>query len=145
MPLYVLRAEAIADSRATKAVIHRSETVTSQVIDLRQPGTDSTLIYPGDRIEFTSDAGAMPVASAGYFYISGDVASAGQKEFTPGMTLLQAIVASGGSKGNSKKATIRRKRDTGILSVSEFNLRKIKDGKSADPSLAPGDMIEIGD
>ena len=145
MPLYVLRAEAIADSRATKAVIHRSETAVPEVIDLRQPGADSTLIYPGNRIEFASDAGAKPVTNASYFYISGDVASAGQKEFTPGLTLLQAIVASGGAKGNPKKATIRRKRDTGVLNVSEFNLRKIKDGKSADPSLAPGDMIEIGD
>ena len=60
------------------------------------------------------------------------------------MTLFQAILASGGAKGNPKKAMIRRKSDNGTLNVAEHNLRAIRDGKAPDPILSPGDMIEIG-
>jgi hypothetical protein len=65
-------------------------------------------------------------------------------EYTYGMTLSQAIIASGGVKGVPRNASLRRKSEDGKLKLSKYNLRLIKAGRIFDPLLLPGDMIEIG-
>ncbi len=144
IPLFVIRADALVDSKATKALIRRGDLAKVETYDLHDPKTDDALIYPGNLIEFTADGISSVLTITGFYYIAGEVNTTGQKEFMTGMTLSQAILASGGAKGNPINAMIRRKRDNGILNVAEHNLKSIKDGKTADPVLLPGDMIEIG-
>lgn len=143
MPLFAIRAEALVSSAATKVNIRRSDLAKIEVFDLRDGKTGEILIFPGNSVEFTADGQKSLLASSGFFYIAGEVNSTGQKQFTDGMTLFQAVTASGGAKGNPKKATLRRKSEKGLLNVAEYNLRAIRDGKASDPQLLPGDMIEI--
>ncbi|MBV9216688.1 MAG: polysaccharide biosynthesis/export family protein [Acidobacteria bacterium] len=137
VPLFVVKAEVAADPSATSVRIHRaSGAVESDV------SSDDTLVFPGDTITFERPR-AVNNDAAPIYYISGDVAQAGQHDLVTGMTLLQAVTASGGSRGNAKKAIIRRKGNKGNLIVIEFNIRSIKDGKATDPVLNSGDIIEI--
>ncbi|MFM9904339.1 MAG: polysaccharide biosynthesis/export family protein [Pyrinomonadaceae bacterium] len=143
IPLYVIRAEAMVDASATKVVIRPKDASDAQSYDLHDPKTDDVLIYAGDSVEFTSETTISARRSFGVFYIAGAVNTTGQNEVTEGMTLMQAIHASGGTMGNPKKATIRRKGTKGLLTLTEHNLRAIKDGKAPDPNIQSGDMIEI--
>ncbi len=142
IPLFVIRADAGVDSKATRVVIKRGQQSTVESHDLREADTDNTLIYPGDSVEFASGFGSQ-AANGSFYFISGQIASSGQKEMTAGLTLYQAIVASGGLKGDPKNAIVRRKAENGRLSLMEHDLRKIKKGKAPDPVLTPGDVIEI--
>jgi protein involved in polysaccharide export with SLBB domain len=104
------------------------------------------LIFPNDIIEFINDdSPSTKNGQVRFFFIGGDVASVGQKDFYEGMTLTQAILVSGGLKKESvKRVVIRRKNAEGMLVSNEFNLKLIKDGKVPDPVLEAGDTIEIG-
>lgn len=143
IPLYIVRAEAIVDSAAARVVIRRAQTSRVEAYDLRETSTENVLIFPGDSIEFSGGGRNPGITTGEFYYIGGEINSSGQKAFTPGMTLSQAILASGGSKGNQKRATIRRRSEKGVLVVAEHNLRSIRDGKALDPALSPGDMIEV--
>lgn len=143
IPLYVVCAQSGVDPKATTALVRRSDLTQAETFDLHDANSDRILIYPGNSVEFTADSRSAKLFTIGFYYIAGNVNSTGQKEFAAGMTLSQAIAASGGPKGNPKKATISRKGDKGILNVFEYDLRAIKGGKYADPMLAPGDMIEV--
>ena len=139
MPLYTIRSAAVVSPKATTAIIKRAPLLKPEAYDLHDASTDSVLVYPGNSVEFTSDNRS----SEGYYYITGNVNSTGQKELTEGITLYQALIASGEGKSDSTKATIRRKNDKGLFSKTEYNLRSIKEGKTADPALESGDVIEI--
>lgn len=143
LPLFVIRAEALVSSAATKVNIRRQDVVTVEAYDLRDEKTGDVLVYPGDSVEFTTEWHAPSVATIRFFYIAGEVNLTGQREFIDGMTLFQAVTASGGTKGDPNRATLRRKGDKGMLNVAEYDLRAIRDGKASDPALQPGDMIEI--
>lgn len=145
VPLFVVRAEAVVQPKANRAVIRRADSSTESV-NLADEKAENTLIFPNDIIEFTDDAtqasknGQLP-----FFFIGGEIASAGQKDFYVGLTLTQAILASGGLRKDSiKKVVIRRKNAAGMLVSTEYNLKQIKDGKIPDPVLEAGDTIEIG-
>ncbi|HQZ98288.1 MAG TPA: polysaccharide biosynthesis/export family protein [Pyrinomonadaceae bacterium] len=141
MPLFAIRAEAVVKPKATKVSIIRGDQLKHEIYDLKDPKTDEILIFPGNTVEFTGDSGSA--TAAGSFFISGEVISGGQKDLTNGLTLYQAVIVSGGTKGDPKKAVIRRKNERGMFTVLEHNLRSIREGRSMDPFLAPGDVIEI--
>jgi protein involved in polysaccharide export with SLBB domain len=138
IPLYVIKAMAVVRPLAAKAVITREAGQKPDTYDLRNVNTDNVLIYPGNSIEF-----AGPERAPGVYFISGDIASPGQKELTAGLTLYQAITSAGEGSHKLKKAVIRRKTDSGTLTAYTHNLRDIKDGKAADPALQQGDIIEV--
>lgn len=143
IPLYVVRAEAVVNSRATNAVIKRAASQTEN-LDLKNAKSDDVLIFPGDIVEFKSNEPENNNQSAQFYYVGGNVKSAGQKDFHPGITLTQAILASGGlQKTNLKIVVIRRKNQDGLLSPLQFDLKAIKNGKQVDPVLQAGDTIEI--
>jgi len=143
VPLYVIRAEAIVQTKAAQAVIRRTNAAT-ETIELKDAKSDEVLIFPGDIVEF--GAGDNKAASeSNFYYIGGEVANGGQKEFYRGITLTQAILASGGlRKSNIKKVVIRRKNSQGLLILWLYNLKAVKDGKEPDPALEAGDTIEVG-
>jgi polysaccharide export outer membrane protein len=144
VPLFVVRAQAVVDSKATKVTIRRTAQAKIESYDLSNPATDSVLIYPGNIVEFTSERGIGNTNGSGYYFIAGDINQAGQKVYSAGLTLLQAILAAGGQKGKAKTAVVRRKNDKGTLDTVKHTLKSIKKGEAQDPLLQPGDMIEIG-
>jgi len=144
IPLYIIKAEAGVEPAATRVVITRAPLLKVETYELRDGNTDNVLVYPGNSIDFTTENGSFRGSGSGYFYISGEIASAGQKQLTGGLTLYQAVIASGGAKGSPKKVIIRRKNDKGTLTMSEYSFKAVRDGKVPDPLIAAGDVIEIG-
>jgi len=144
MPLYVVRAEAVVEARATVALIKRTNSETEK-ISLKDSKSDDVLIFPGDIVEFKiDDAEIANTTVPQFYYIGGAVNSAGQKDFYQGITLTQAILASGGlRKSTVKRVVLRRKNTEGLLSPLEFDLGAIKAGKQPDPMLQAGDTIEV--
>jgi protein involved in polysaccharide export with SLBB domain len=146
IPLYVVRAEAVVQSKASGVSIKRANSQTEK-FDLKDAKYEEVLVFPGDIVEFTAgDAKSFSSAEIPpFYYIGGNVAAAGQKDFYAGITLTQAILASGGlKKSDAKKVIIRRKNEQGLLVPTEYNLKEIKNGKLPDPVLQAGDTIEIG-
>jgi protein involved in polysaccharide export with SLBB domain len=145
MPLYYVRAEAVVQSKSNLALIKHVNS-GSETIDLNEPKNDNVLIFPGDIVEFKhreeKENSAKPQQ---FFYIGGGVMSGGQKDFHQGMTITQAILASGGLRRSSiRKIIVRRKNSKGLLIATEVNLKAINDGKEPDFILESGDTIEVG-
>ncbi len=141
MPLFVIKAEAVVRPTATKVAIKRDLQAKSEIYDLGKATTDEILIYPGDTIEFSNEGSTAP--RSGNYFIGGEIVNSGQKDLSYGLTLYQAVVVSGGTKGDPRKAIIRRKNEQGTFHILEHNLRAIKNGKAMDPLIAVGDIIEI--
>ena len=139
VPLFVLRAEAGVDARAVTVSIYRGPGLPVELYDLLDPSTDNVLVYPGNKVDFS----ISPKNAAGSYFIAGEINLGGQKPFSEGLTLYQAIVALGGQKRSPVKAIIRRRGKSGTLVSLTHDLKAIRSGKALDPRLAPGDMIEI--
>ncbi len=139
MPLFVILAEAQPRADAARAIIMRTGS-PAQTIDLADTTATSTLVYPNDVIRLVG----VPPPSPKYFFIGGQIASPGQKDFHQGLTLTQAILASGGmTRFAGSKAKVLRQGADGRLVTTEYNLKKIEQGKDPDPILEAGDRIEI--
>jgi len=144
IPLFVVRAEAVVQPKANTVVIKRAN-LKIENINLKDPKSEDVLIFPGDIVEFKSlELPTENSPAPQFYYIGGKINSAGQKDFHTGLTLTQAILASGGLKKQSvRKVVIRRKNQAGLLSPLEFDLNFIKGGKQPDPVLQAGDTIEV--
>ena len=143
MPLFAVRAEAIVKPEADKVIVKRknSETETFELSDSKY---ENILIFPGDIVEFIKTE--KNIENQQFYYIGGSIKEGGQKDFHEGITLTQAILASGGiTKLKSDKVIIRRKNEQNLLQPTEYDLKKIKNGKLPDPILQTGDTIEILD
>jgi hypothetical protein len=142
VPLFVIKAEAIVLPRATQVIIRRASGLTDK-FDLKDLATDDTLVYPNDIIEFVGKSETV-VATSQFYFVTGSVFSPGQKDFHDGLTLTQAIYAAGGlKKARNIRVVIRRKNEQGLLTSIEFDINAIKDGKTVDPILQIGDLIEV--
>jgi len=168
VPLYTVLAEALVLPEAARATITRQgappinvdlkdarlsaalvvpeaarATITRQGappinVDLKDARLSAALVVPGDVIKVTG------VAPAQFFFVGGEIRSPGQKPFHAGLTLTQAILASGGTKTSGDlKVKVSRQGTDGRLASEEFNLRKIQSGKSPDPVLRSGDRLEV--
>ncbi len=146
VPLFVVKAESIVKPDADEVLIRRGNSDV-ETVNLNDPKADEILILPGDILEFRT-AGNVRRSNneQQFYYIGGNIVSGGQKDFHDGMTLTQAILASGGlKKSNVRSVVIRRKNDAGLLTPNAFNLKEIKNGKIPDPVLQAGDTVEIDD
>lgn len=140
VPLYVVLSEANPRAEAGRAVIISRATGQSKTIDLSDSASLNELISHGDIINIT----ARPQE---FFYIGGQINAPGQKDFHPGMTLTQAILASGGvarDAGSKVKVTVSRQGADGRLVGTEFLLNDIETGQVPDPRLQAGDRVEVG-
>lgn len=140
VPLFVILAEALPRPDAGRAVLISRATGQSQTVDLADPNALNELVAHGDVINVT----ARP---AEYFYIGGQIGAPGQKSFHPGMTLTQAILASGGvnsNAGDKVRVTVSRQNADGRLNATEYLLKEIESGAIPDPRVQPGDRIEVG-
>jgi protein involved in polysaccharide export with SLBB domain len=131
-PLFALLAEALPRADATTAVLNRNGKQTT--LSLANNNDLSMLVMSGDVVKISAPAKE-------FIYVGGDVASPGEKEFHAGMTLTQALLASGGAK--TTKVTIAKRNAGGMLNTREYDLQQINQGKAADPTLEAGDRIEV--
>lgn len=139
MPLYVVLAEAQPQPEAGRATILRSGG-QSFVVNLSDSKATAMLIFPGDVITLS----ALPPAPPQFFYVGGPVVSPGQKDFHDGMTLTQAVLASGGvTRFAGSKVKVSRQGADGRLVSTEYNLKQIEAGKIPDPVLQAGDRLEV--
>lgn len=140
IPLYVLLAQAQPRPEAGRATIMRSGS-QGITVDLNDTTATAQLVYPGDVITLT----AAPAPAPQYYFIGGQIVSPGQKDFHPGLTLTQAILACGGvGRFAGSKVKVSRQGPDGRLVTTEYNLKMIESGKIPDPLLQPGDRVEIG-
>jgi protein involved in polysaccharide export with SLBB domain len=140
MPLYVVLAEAQLKPEAGRATIMRADG-QSVTVNLSDQKAMTTLVLPGDVITLT----AAPPAPPQFFYIGGQVNSPGQKDFHAGMTLTQAVLASGGTtRFAGGKVKVSRQGEDGRLATTEYSLKQIESGKIPDPVLQPGDRLDVG-
>ena len=134
VPLYVVLAEAQLRNDAGRVSILRGS--TSQVLELKDPASLNVVGQSGDVITLT----ARPQE---FYYLGGRINYPGQKPFEHGVTLLQAILAAGGTRGNESTVEVSREGTTGRLVTTKFNLKAIKSGIVEDPKLQAGDRIEV--
>lgn len=136
VPLYTVLAEALMMPEAARATITRQGS-TPIVVDLKDSVQAATLVRSGDVVKVSG----LPTE---YFFVGGEIGSPGQKAFHTGVTLTQAILASGGTTRNAgSKILVSRQGTDGRLITEQYNLRKIHDGKSPDPVLQKGDRIQV--
>ncbi|HYH87075.1 MAG TPA: polysaccharide biosynthesis/export family protein [Pyrinomonadaceae bacterium] len=137
IPLYVVVAEAQPKPEAGRAIIISHATGKTTSVDLNDAAAMTALVQPGDVVNLT-------VRPPEFFYIGGEIASPGQKDFHVGMTLTQALLASGGvTRLAGEKVKVSRAGEDGRLVSTEHNLRQIEGGVVPDPTLKPGDRIEV--
>ena len=140
MPLYVVLAEVQTKPEAGRATIMRADGQSLEV-NLTDPKATTLLVLPGDVVTLT----ALPAAAPQFFYIGGQVGSPGQKDFHTGLTLTQAVLASGGTtRFAGSKVKVSRADASGKLVTTEYNLKQIENGKLPDPLLQAGDRLEVG-
>jgi protein involved in polysaccharide export with SLBB domain len=138
VPLYTILAEAQLLPEAARATITRQGRAPF-VVDLKDANPSSTLIMAGDAIKVSTAS-----VSAEFYFIGGEINSPGQKPYHAGLTLTQAILASGGANPTAgSKVRVSRQGADGKLITEEFNLRDIQTGDLADPLLQKGDRIEV--
>jgi protein involved in polysaccharide export with SLBB domain len=96
------------------------------------------LVRPGDVI-------TVSPRPEQYVYVSGAVRQPGQKRFSIGLTLTQAIMAAGGgvSSQGAMVVTVTRQEVDGRLASTRYSVAEIKAGKTPDPLMRPGDRVEV--
>ena len=135
VPLYVVLAESQLRNDGGRVVILRGGT-PGQAHDLSDPATLNVTVQSGDVITVTS-------RPQEFYYIGGRISYPGQKLFQPGITLLQAFLAAGGTGKPDNKVEISREGADGRLVTIHYTIKQIKSGVVQDPKLQPGDRIEI--
>lgn len=135
VPLYVVLAESQLRNDGGRVVLMRGGGA-ARTLDLRDSASLNTLVQAGDVITVT----ARPDE---FYYIGGRITHPGRKPFTEGITLLQALLAAGGSPRSANLVEISREGAEGRLVTLRYNLREIKSGNVEDPKLQPGDRIEV--
>jgi protein involved in polysaccharide export with SLBB domain len=135
VPLYVVLSESQLRNDGARVVIMRGG-VPEPAYDLSDTATLNLTVQAGDVITVTS-------RPQEFYYIGGRVSYPGQKVFQPDVTLLQALLASGGTAKPDNKVELSREGSGGHLSTFLYTIKQIKSGAVADPRLQPGDRIEV--
>jgi protein involved in polysaccharide export with SLBB domain len=135
VPLYVILAESQLLNDGERVMIMRAGSA-GQPHDLSDPETMNLTVQSGDVITVTSRPNE-------FYYIGGRINFPGQKTFQSGITLLQAILASGGTTRQEYRVEISREGTDRKLVTIRYNLKQIKSGAVEDPKLQPGDRIEV--
>jgi protein involved in polysaccharide export with SLBB domain len=135
VPLYVVLAESQLRNDSGRVVIMRAG-VPGQPHDLSDPATLNLNVQSGDVITVTN-------RPQEFYYIAGRINYPGQKLFQPGITLLQAILAAGGTARQELRVEVSREGADGRLVTTRYSIKEIKSGAVEDPKLQPGDRIEV--
>ena len=139
VPLYVVLTEALPRADAGRAVIISRATGTTRTVDLSDGDALNQLVAAGDVVN-------VQTRPPEFYFIGGLIAQPGQKDFHVGLTLTQALLASGGVPLGAKdkvRVTVSRQGADGRLIATDYLLKEIEGGKVPDPRLQPGDRIEV--
>lgn len=148
IPLFVILADAQPLERADILTLKAYGEGEELELSLKDTAAMQMLVRPGDVIMVSKK-------TTQFYYIGGEVAAPGQKQFQPGTTLSQAIQAAGSSTvlattANSsttgsrvKLVTITRQKADGKLTTYKHDLAAIRNARAFDPVLQPGDRIEV--
>ena len=139
VPLYVVIAEAQPRPDAGVANVISRASGQSTAVDLSDSTAMNVLVHPGDIIN-------VATRPREFFYIGGEINMPGQKDFHAGLTLTQAVLASGGVSrvaGKKVRVKVSRQGADGRLIPVEYKLKEIEEGSVPDPRLQPGDRIEV--
>jgi hypothetical protein len=117
------------ETTADASVILRGGT-PGQPHDLSDPATLNLTVQSGDVITVTT-------RPQEFYYIGGRINYPGQKVFQPGITLLQAFLAAGGTGKQDNRVEISREGADGRLVTIGFTIKQIKSGAVQDPKLQP--------
>ncbi|HEU4933671.1 MAG TPA: polysaccharide biosynthesis/export family protein [Pyrinomonadaceae bacterium] len=135
VPLYVVLSESQLRNDGARVVIMRGG-LLGPTHDLSDTATLNLTVQAGDVITVTSKPQE-------FYYIGGRVSYPGQKVFQAGVTLLQALLASGGTAKSDNKVELSREGSDGRLVTTRYMIKQIKSGVVADPKLQAGDRIEV--
>ena len=135
VPLYVVLAESQLRPDGGRVAIMRTGS-TGQPHDLADSDTLNLMIQSGDVITVTS-------RPQEFYYIGGRINYPGQKNFQSGITLIQAILAAGGTTRQENRVELSREGADRRLVTLRYNLKQIKSGAVEDPKLQAGDRIEV--
>ena len=135
VPLYVVLSELQLRNDAGRVTIMRGG-VPGTAHDLSDTATLNLTVQAGDVITVTT-------RPQEFYFIGGRVSYPGQKVFQPGVTLLQALLASGGTAKADNKVELSREGTGGRLVTTLYTIKQIKSGAVADPKLQAGDRIEV--
>jgi protein involved in polysaccharide export with SLBB domain len=135
VPLYVILAESQLRNDAGRVVIMRAGT-NGEPLELSVPQTLNVTVQSGDVITVSNKPQE-------FYYIGGRIGYPGQKVFQPGITLLQAILAAGGTRQKEDRVEVSRAGADGRLATVRYRIKEIKAGTVEDPKLQPGDRVEI--
>jgi protein involved in polysaccharide export with SLBB domain len=135
VPLYVVLSESQMRNDAGRVTIMRGG-VPGPAHDLSDTATLNLTVQTGDVITVTGKPQE-------FYYIGGRVRYPGQKVFQPGVTLLQALLASGGTAKADHKVELSREGSGGRLVTTQYTIKQIKSGAVSDPKLQAGDRIEV--
>jgi len=135
VPLYVVLSESQLRNDSARVVIMRAGT-PGQAHDLSDPATLNLNVQSGDVITVTS-------RPQEFYYIGGRINYPGQKSFQHGITLLQAILAAGGTSRQENRVEVSREGAEGRLVTIRYSIKQIKSGAVEDPKLQAGDRIEV--
>jgi polysaccharide export outer membrane protein len=137
IPLYVIVAEAQPKPEAGRAVVISHATGKATNVDLNDAAGLNALVQAGDVVN-------LVVRPPEFFYIGGEIGSPGQKDFHSGLTLTQALLASGGVTAQAgSKVKVSRAGADGRLVSTEYDLSQIEAGAVPDPQLQAGDRVEV--
>jgi polysaccharide biosynthesis/export protein len=135
VPLYVVLAESQLRNDAGRVVINRAGT-NGDALELSDPQTMNVTVQSGDVITVSNKPQE-------FYYIGGRINFPGQKTFQAGITLLQALLAAGGTTRPENRVEISRAGADGRLATISYRIKEIKAGTVEDPKLQPGDRIEV--
>ncbi len=139
VPLYVVLSEAMPLPDAASVTIVRDGRDFATV-NLRDQNATSQLVVANDTLKVSGAA----VAASEFYFAGGEVNAPGQKAFHSGLTLTQAVIASGGASRNAGTfVRVSRQSTDGRLLTVEYNLKNIQSGKTPDPLVQKGDRIEV--
>jgi protein involved in polysaccharide export with SLBB domain len=138
VPLFVVLAEAVTRQGASRAIITRNrQTIT---VDLADQTAIATLVMSGDLVTVSN----APPAAPQYYHVSGEINSPGEKMFRSGVTLTQALLASGGITQNASGRVKLTSTAAGAPPVTiEVNIKEILEGRNPDPTIKAGDRLEV--
>lgn len=139
VPLYVVLSEAMPLPDAASVTIVRDGRDYATV-NLRDQNALSQLVVANDTLKVSGAA----VSASEFYFAGGEVNAPGQKAFHSGLTLTQALIASGGTSRNAGTfVRVSRQATDGRLLTVEYNLKNIQSGKTPDPLVQKGDRIEV--
>ncbi|MDQ3917577.1 MAG: polysaccharide biosynthesis/export family protein [Acidobacteriota bacterium] len=137
IPLYVIVAEAQPKPEAGRAIVISHATGKATNVDLNDAAGLNALVQAGDVVN-------LVVRPPEFFYVGGEIGSPGQKDFHSGLTLTQALLASGGVTAQAgARVKVSRAGADGRLVSTEYDLRQIEAGAVPDPQLQAGDRVEV--